>query len=155
MSKYLLMILIVASVVMTGCINAKKYGRQAADGALEAVESRLVQLEGKQARDHISNAMREGFAEIDVDPNLDGRISHEEFFSFQGKVQAFILQDAFEGFQSGKTFGEIKERAIGLEKTFGISGILAAPAMLALNTIRNKTRKKQMDEISESNGKTV
>ena len=96
--RTMLIVVIAMAALTSGCINAKKYGRQAADGALEAVESRLIQLRGDKAREHIANAMKEGFSEIDVDPNLDGEINQEEFFAFQRKAQAFILEDAFKGF---------------------------------------------------------
>jgi len=127
----------------SGCLDTKKLGREAVEGGIEAVESRLVHLVDKDARKAIAGAMANGFTELDIDPNLDGVVDHGEWFGFQQK----IAQRAISGLASGKSLAEVQSQAISIEKAAGVSGGFSAVFVLLLNLIRNRTRRKDLADI--------
>jgi len=149
MKKLMLCLVCTLGLLLCGCIDTKKLGREAVEGGIEAVESRLVELRGSEARKAIAGAMREGFSELDIDPNLDGTIDHNEYFAFQ----RLIAERAILGLASGKSLEEVKSEAISIEKAVGVSGGLSALFVILLNLIRNRSRRKDLAAILEENKK--
>jgi len=156
---------------MSGCLQV--VGRQVAEGAIQAVESKVIELTGDKAREAIAEALKEGFAETDIDPNLDGNIDWAEWKSFQkiyGKREASKFYKTLEMeikavMQGQKTISQaitdtktaVKKQggeALSFETTAGLSGLISALGIFALNWNRNRTRKKDLAKKKDDEPKT-
>jgi len=141
---------IAIAIAMTGCWDGLK--RSAINSAEEYADSKLIELNGKEATREIAWAIKHQFLETDVDPNLDGTINWEEYTDWQSRKQAYVMNGAVkiatEGFASGETIESIKSKIESeygtLWESLGGSSLITLLGMWLLNKRRNKTREDKV-----------
>jgi hypothetical protein len=139
-----LTILLLCLLPLCGCQAAVNY---AENKALGYAETKVTEITGEHYDKLVDLAVKNGFTVVDLDPNMDGQIDLGEQWNWQIKFQRHQITEAGKEFARTGDLKAAQDRLWDGQDIALLSGAITAVGGVAVNALRNRTRKKALDKV--------